>query len=114
MVPTVVLNWYWHSRHRWSVRVVIGTILSEPHRQQRTPSGQRSFSSTIRQLSSVPYLSIRRGRSMSAAIGASIVKKPKKHPREMTTDELARHVFHPHVLKHAKRVIREQSAPKDP
>jgi hypothetical protein len=50
---------------------------------------------------------------MSAAIGASIVaKKPKKHPREMTTDELARHVFHPHVLRGAKRVIREHNAPK--
>ena len=34
-------------------------------------------------------------------------KRKKKHPREMTTDELARHVFHPNVLKHAKRVIRE-------
>jgi len=52
---------------------------------------------------------------MSAAIGASVMaKKPKKHPREMTTDELARHVFHPHVLKHAKRVIREHNRPKGP
>ncbi len=33
-------------------------------------------------------------------------KGKKKHPREMTTDELARHVFHPKVLQHAKRVVR--------
>lgn len=33
--------------------------------------------------------------------------RKKKHPREMTTDELARHVFHPEMLKHAKRVVRE-------
>ena len=36
-------------------------------------------------------------------------KGKRKHPREMTTDELARHVFHPKVLKHAKRVVREAS-----
>ena len=30
----------------------------------------------------------------------------KKHPVEMTTDELARHVFHPELLKHAKRNIK--------
>ena len=34
-------------------------------------------------------------------------KGKKKHPREMTTDELARHVFHPNVLQHAKRAVRE-------
>ena len=36
-------------------------------------------------------------------------KGKKKHPREMTTDELARHVFHPKMLNHAKRAIREAS-----
>ena len=30
-------------------------------------------------------------------------KKVKKHPKDMTTDELARHVFHPKVLKHVKK-----------
>jgi len=48
---------------------------------------------------------------MSAAIGVSMPKKKEaKHPREMTTDELAQHVFHPAVLKHAQRAVRE--APK--
>ena len=31
-------------------------------------------------------------------------KKPTKHPREMTTEEAAKHLFHPDVLKHLKRV----------
>ena len=30
-------------------------------------------------------------------------KKPK-HPREMTTEEAAKYLFHPHVLKHLKKV----------
>ncbi len=30
--------------------------------------------------------------------------RKKKHPHEMTTDELARHVFHPKVLKHLKKL----------
>jgi len=38
-------------------------------------------------------------------------KKEAKHPREMTTDELARHVFHPAVLKHAQRAVREIPKP---
>ncbi len=38
--------------------------------------------------------------------------RKKKHPRHMTTDELARHVFHPHVLKHVKQALR--NAPKGP
>jgi len=29
-------------------------------------------------------------------------KKAKKHPREMTTDEAMRHLFHPNVVKHVK------------
>jgi hypothetical protein len=38
--------------------------------------------------------------------------KKKKHPKDMTTDELARHVFHPEVLKHAKKHIKELNAEK--
>ena len=30
-------------------------------------------------------------------------KKLKKHPKDMTSEELAQHVFHPKVLKHAKQ-----------
>jgi hypothetical protein len=31
----------------------------------------------------------------------------KKHPKDMTGDELARHLFHPKVLKYAKKVATE-------
>jgi hypothetical protein len=34
-------------------------------------------------------------------------KKPK-HPREMTTEEAVKHLFHPEVLKHLKRVAHGQ------
>ncbi|MGA3049464.1 MAG: hypothetical protein ABSD67_22740 [Terracidiphilus sp.] len=27
----------------------------------------------------------------------------KKHPKEMTTEEAVRHVFHPKIVKHLKR-----------
>jgi len=36
----------------------------------------------------------------------------KKHPTEMTTEELARHVFHPKVLKAAKKHIKSLNAEK--
>ena len=39
-------------------------------------------------------------------------KKEEKDPREMTTEELAQHVFHPVVLKHAQRAASE--VPKVP
>jgi hypothetical protein len=38
--------------------------------------------------------------------------KKQKHPKDMTTDELARHVFHPKVLAHAKKHIKELNAEK--
>ena len=38
-------------------------------------------------------------------------KKPK-HPREMTTEEAAKHLFHPEVLKHLKRVAHGSQKPK--
>ncbi len=31
--------------------------------------------------------------------------KKKKHPKDMTNDELAKHVFHPKVLAHAKKHV---------
>ena len=43
-----------------------------------------------------------------------MAKKSKKHPMEMTSDELAEHVFHPKVLKHLRKVIAEQNAPEPP
>jgi hypothetical protein len=36
----------------------------------------------------------------------------KKHPKDMTTDELAKHVFHPKVLAHAKKHVRSLNAEK--
>jgi hypothetical protein len=39
-------------------------------------------------------------------------KKSKKHPIEMTNDELAAHVFHPKLLKAAKKHIERLNAPK--
>ena len=41
-------------------------------------------------------------------------KKLKKHPKDMTSDELAAHVFHPKVLKHAKAHIERLSVAKHP
>jgi hypothetical protein len=38
----------------------------------------------------------------------------KKHPKDMTSDELAKHVFHPKVLKAAKQHIERLNAPKEP
>jgi hypothetical protein len=39
-------------------------------------------------------------------------KKMKKHPTEMTSHELATHVFHPKVLKAVQKHIAELDAPK--
>jgi hypothetical protein len=33
----------------------------------------------------------------------------KKNPRDMTSDELIRHLFHPKVVKHVKAVVAEAS-----
>jgi hypothetical protein len=30
--------------------------------------------------------------------------KPKKHPRDMTTEEAVHHLFHPKVVEHIKNV----------
>jgi hypothetical protein len=35
---------------------------------------------------------------------------PKKHATEMTTEEIAQAVFHPKVLKHAKRHVKRLMA----
>jgi len=36
----------------------------------------------------------------------------QKHPKDMTTDELAKRVFHPEVLKHAKKHVKALNAEK--
>lgn len=40
--------------------------------------------------------------------------KKKKHPKDMTSEELAKHVFHPKVLRAAKEHIAALNAPKEP
>ena len=30
--------------------------------------------------------------------------KKKKHPKDMTSDELLKHLFHPKVVKHVKKI----------
>jgi hypothetical protein len=39
-------------------------------------------------------------------------RKIKKHPTEMTSDELAAHVFHPKVLQEARKHIARLNTPK--
>ncbi len=34
-------------------------------------------------------------------------KGSKKHPKDMTTEEAIRHVFHPKIVKHLKREAKE-------
>lgn len=31
------------------------------------------------------------------------MKKKEKHPKDMTTDEAMKHLFHPKVVKHLKK-----------
>jgi hypothetical protein len=33
-----------------------------------------------------------------------VTMKKKKHPKDMNSDELMKHLFHPKVVKHIKRV----------
>ena len=39
-----------------------------------------------------------------------MTKKIKKQPKDMTTEELARHVFHPKVLRAAKKHVAKLNA----
>jgi hypothetical protein len=34
-------------------------------------------------------------------------RKSKKHPKDMTTEEALRHVFHPKIVKHLKKHVEE-------
>jgi hypothetical protein len=43
-----------------------------------------------------------------------MAKKIKKHPTEMTSDELAAYVFHPKVLRAARKHIERLNAQKSP
>ena len=37
-------------------------------------------------------------------------KKSVKHPREMKSDELVQHLFHPKIVKHLKGIVRKHNA----
>lgn len=36
-------------------------------------------------------------------------RKPKKHPKDMTTEEAMKHLFHPKVVKHLKITAAEST-----
>ncbi|MGD0275196.1 MAG: hypothetical protein ABSB79_03905 [Syntrophales bacterium] len=41
------------------------------------------------------------------------MKKKIKHPKDMTNDELLEHVFHPKVIKHIKKHIKDLNTNKE-
>lgn len=36
----------------------------------------------------------------------------KKHPKDMTTDEALKHIFHPKIVKHVKGLVKSHNAKK--
>jgi hypothetical protein len=40
------------------------------------------------------------------------MKKKEKHPRDMTTEEAVKHLFHPKVVKHVKKHVAKVKAKK--
>ena len=40
------------------------------------------------------------------------MKKTKKHPKDMTSDELMKHLFHPKVVRHIKKVANPRKSIK--
>src|SRR5260370_9674012 len=78
---------------------------SRPRASAKTPStpGNAPRSETQKPVSGDPY--------------RSLPRPPKKHPREMTTDEAMEHLFHPDVIKQARHhanAPRQDLAPGDP
>jgi hypothetical protein len=41
------------------------------------------------------------------------MKKNIKHPKDMTNDELLAHVFHPKVVKHIKKHVKDIETQKE-
>jgi hypothetical protein len=37
-------------------------------------------------------------------------KKREKHPKDMTTDEALKHIFHPKIVKHVKALVKKHNA----
>src|ERR1700730_12670923 len=106
-------------------------ILSESHRTQRTPEGQRSLSRYIRHFSSLPNFSNSEIRSIAdrtglglralvlnaLGIGALLMQEkddtPKdKHPIEMTTDEAIDYVFAPEIAEQLRREAGKDDPPE--
>jgi hypothetical protein len=38
------------------------------------------------------------------------MRKVKKHPKDMTTEEAMKHIFHPKIVKHVKGLLKKQNA----
>ncbi len=39
--------------------------------------------------------------------------KKQKHPKDMTSDEVMAHIFHPKAVKHIKKHVRDLDAEKE-
>jgi hypothetical protein len=37
-------------------------------------------------------------------------KKEPKHPKDMTTDEALKHIFHPKIVRHIKALVKKHNA----
>jgi len=40
------------------------------------------------------------------------MKKKEKHPKDMTTEEAVKHLFHPKVVEHVKKHVAKQEPKK--
>ena len=36
--------------------------------------------------------------------------RKKKHPKDMTSEELLKHLFHPKIVKHVKEIVKKHNA----
>jgi hypothetical protein len=36
-------------------------------------------------------------------------KKEPKHPKDMTTDEALKHIFHPKIVRHVKALVKKHN-----
>jgi hypothetical protein len=34
----------------------------------------------------------------------------KKHPKDMTTEEAMKHIFHPKIVRHVKAIVKKNNA----
>jgi hypothetical protein len=45
-------------------------------------------------------------------VAHKVTKKKQKHPKNMTTDEAVKHLFHPKVVKHLKKHVEKGAKSK--